>query len=829
MTPCANKTRFAKPLLAALAGAGWLGWLATATPAQTVMLPVDRPLYFEADPGRVEAPAQFIARGRDALFLISPAAAQFVLRQATTSGASLERTVRMQFAGASGRAQLSGAEEMAGKINYFTGNDPARWQTGVPAFGQVRVAGLYPGVNLAYHANQRRLEYDFTVAPGADPGVIAIRFEGADNISVNPAGDLVLRLGDSEIRQPKPEIYQTVNGVRQTVRGGFTMLDARTVAFAVGDYDRGRPLVIDPILSYSTYFGGNSGEDAWAAAVDVNGFVYIAGQTFSTQFTNWPVPPGAFQTTNRGGAQAGDAFVAKFDSLGTNLIYLTYLGGSGDDAAYGLGVDAAGNAFVAGATVSANFPIQNALYTNINSFNNKYVGYSADAFIAQLGPAGSNLVYSTFLGGESADAAFGLAVDAAGNAYVTGFTYSTNFPVTNAFQQSLQCPNSVYWNANAFVTKIGAGGSPLVYSTYLGGTNFDEGQSIAVDGAGCAYVTGFTVSTNFPTTNFVYQFIGTNLYNGHWLNDVTNNAPPYIPYDAFVTKFSPSGSNLVYSTFLGGANYDVGRHIAVDAAGNAYVTGGTTSTNFPNTITNLADLHSGVTNNLNNFYYYNTLVTNAFLTQIAWDGIHASFGYSTVFGGTNASIDVGQCVAVDALGNAFVMGTTSSTNFPCYPTNNTGFLRSTNSGLNDVFITVFAPNAGNLLYSGYLGGSGQDAAGGIALDPAGNAYLAGSTDSTNFPTLNARQATRTGTNDVFLAKILLSAVSPVLAIDPAPATITLTKPAWLPEYQLESNTNLLFDTWTLVPVPSPAVLSNGLQIISLPVTGGDVFFRLHRY
>lgn len=828
-------------MLAGLAGAGCLGWLAAAAPAQTVMLPAGQPLCFEANQGQVDSPARFVARGRDSLFLISPDAAQFTLYQATASGAASSRTVRMQFAGANGRAPVSGAEEMSGKINYFIGSDPARWRTGVAAFAQVLVGGLYPGVNLAWHGNQRRLEYDFTVAPGADPGVIAIRFEGADKLSVNSAGDLVLQLGDREILQPKPEIYQTANGVRKSIGGGFKLLGADTVAFAVGDYDRGQSLVIDPILSYSTFFGGNSGEVAWGVAVDTNGFVYVAGQTFSTAFTNWLVPPGAYQRTNSGGIQAGDAFVAKFDNLGTNLIYLTYLGGRADDAAYGLAVDAAGDAYIAGATDSADFPTKNAIYTNIASFSNPVVGYSADAFVAELNPGGSNLVYSTYLGGESADAAYGIALDSSGNAYVTGFTYSTNFPATNAFQKTLRCPNSVYWNANAFVTKIGTGGSPLIYSTYLGGTNFDEGFGIAVDSANCAYVTGFTASTNFPATNFIYQSAVTNylsgtnlisatniLYNGSWLNDSTNNALPYIPYDAFVTKFSPSGSNLVYSTFLGGANYDVGRHIAVDAAGNAYVTGGTTSTNFPNTVTNLY-LHSGVTNNLNNFYYYNTLVTNAFLSQIAWNGTNASFGYSTVFGGTNLSIDIGQSVAVDAMGNAFVVGVTSSTNFPAYPTNGSGFLRATNSGENDVFLTVFAPNGTNLLFSAYLGGSGEDAGYGIALDPAGNAYLAGSTDSTNFPTVNAHQAVRTGTNDVFLAKILPAAVSPALAIDPSPTTVTLTKSAYLPEYRLESNTNLLFDTWTPVPVPPPAVISNGLQIITLPATNGDSFFRLHRF
>jgi hypothetical protein len=233
-----------------------------------------------------------------------------------------------------------------------------------------------------------------------------------------------------------------------------------------------------------------------------------------------------------------------------------------------------------------------------------------------------------------------------------------------------------------------------------------------------------------------------------------------------------------------------------------------------------------VTNNAAGYIF----VTNAFLTQIMWNGTNANIGYSAVFGGTNFNIDVGQCVAVDAMGDAFVVGTTSSTNFPCYPTNNTGFLRVTNSGGNDVFVIAFSPNATNLLYSAYLGGSGQDAGYGIALDPAGDAYIAGSTDSTNFPALNARQTSRNGTNDMFLAKILLLEVSPALGIVPGKTNVTLTLPAYLPEYHLESNTNLLFtNSWTLVPVPPPPVFTNGLQVITLPMTNGDLFFRLQRF
>jgi hypothetical protein len=544
------------------------------------------------------------------------------------------------------------------------------------------------------------------------------------------------------------------------------------------------------------------------------------------QFTNWPVPPGAFQTNYQGSTRTGDGFVAKFDNSGSNLVYLTYLGGNADNVPLGLAVDGSGDAYVAGYTDSPNFPTTSgAIQTNISgTVVPGYGYYLADAFVTELGPAGTNLVFSTYLGGLGVDGATGIAVDSSGNAYITGFTSSTNFPVTNAIQKHLQCPNSIYWNANAFVAKINAGGSRLVYSTYLGGTNFDEGQGIAVDAAGCAYVTGYTASTNFPVTHAIYQTINSNLLNGYLLNGLTNQNQTFA-YDAFVAKLSQVGTNLVYSTFLGGSGNDIANHVAVDAAGNAYVTGQTISPNFPNTVTNIPCLQNGVTNNLSGY----SVVTNVFLTQITWNHTNASIGYSAVFGGTNFSVDIGQGVAVDAMGDAFVVGTTSSTNFPCYPTNNTGFLRATNSGGNDVFVTAFSPNATNLLYSAYLGGSGQDSGYGIALDPAGDAYIAGSTDSTNFPTLNARQTARNGTNDVFLAKILLLEVAPALTIAPGTTNVTLTKPAYLPEFKLESNTNLSFNTWTVVPLPPPPVFSNGLQIITLPMTNADLFFRLQEF
>jgi hypothetical protein len=820
MMPWTKNNRFAKSILAGLIGAAWLGALATAVAAQMAVVPSGQPLYFEANKGQADSAAQFVARGRDSQFLISPDAAQFVLCKTTAPGAFSARAIRMQFVGADSRAQISGADELPGKINYLIGNEPAGWQTGVPTFARVRVADIYSGVNLIYHGNQRQLEYDFTVAPGADPGTIAIRFDGADNISISPAGELTLKLGGSEIRQPKPVIYQTVNGARREISGGYNILDARTVAFAVGDYDRSLPLVIDPILSYSTYFGGSGNDTAWAVAVDTNGYVYMAGQTLSPQFAaNTPLSTsGAFQTNYQGGLQAGDAFVAKFSNNGSNLVYFTYLGGSADDAAYGLAVDAAGDAYVAGATVSPNFPTKNAIYTNISGTAIPHAGYLEDAFVAELAPGGSNLVYSTYLGGGNVDVAYGIAVDLSGNAYVTGFTYSTNFPVTNAIQNHSACrPDTLYVNnnANAFLTKIGAGGSPLIYSTYFGGTNFDQGRSIAVDSAGNAYIAGFTDSTNFPTTANAIQTV---------LGSSTNSI---IVNNAFVAKFGPSGTNLIYSTFLGGTIGDQAFGIAVDAAGDAYVTGGTASPNFPNTATNVPGLFNELTNNLGGLL----LTTNAFLAKLNPNGTNLI--YSAVFGGFAG--DAGYGVALDPAGDAFVCGASSSTNFPV-TTNNipdiTGYLRATNSGGSDVFVIAFTNDLSGLIYSAYLGGANNDFGYGIAVDSADNAYVVGQTLSSNFSATNALHAALDGTSDAFLAKIFNDPPSLFMSGNSSRVFVGVNaNPKFEPElprlFALECSTNLFSTNW--VRVLQPLAPTNNYFGVTLNRTNKAMFYRLREF
>jgi len=788
--------------------------------------PGNVPLYFEANHGQMDIPARFFARGMRSELLVSPDTAELRL-----FGQASSHVLQMRFVSADPNARVSGINELPGKINYLIGKDPSRWETSIPTFARVGVAGVYPGIDLAYYGNQSRLEYDLNVAPQADLRSIAIRFSGADKLSVSASGDLVLDLGGAEIRQPKPLIYQIVEGRHVKVSGGYKLLDDHTVAFSVGDYDHSLPLVIDPILSYSTYFGGNGTDEAWTVAMDTNGFVYIAGQTTSTQFSPGKPfsTPGAFQISYKGGSSTGDGFIAKFDFSGTNLIYLTYLGGSGDDLVSSIAVDHSGNAYVTGWTISSDFPVTtNALYSHISGESSS-AGYFADAFVSELNPGGSNLLFSTYLGGSALDAANSIALDSSNNIYVIGETYSTNFPTTtNAYQKHSGVSNwvyQVYYNANAFVTEIGAGGTNLLYSSYFGGNNLDYGEAISIDNSNNIYITGFTASTNFPVSHAIMQTIGTNVYNGTLLNGATNQVLGF-GFDAFVAKFTPGFNSLIYSTYLGGVNNDMAYDVAPDAAGDAYVTGWTVSTNFPITVTNLPADQNGLTNIL----VYGVVITNAFVSQVTWNGANAAIGSSVAFGGTNAfSIDIANGLALDPSGNVYVTGSTTSTNFPAV--NTFGYLAATNAGQSDAFIIVFNSNLSGVIYSATLGGAANDSANAIAVDPEGNAYITGQTYSTAFPTNDARQVTLNGTANAFLTKIISNVNPPPVSISVQNDQGQVSWPSGLPYepelahlFELQSNTNLLSTNW--VVVPGSPILSNNEYSVVFDPTNDAGFFRL---
>jgi len=620
----------------------------------------------------------------------------------------------MKLLGANKMVRLYAQDKLPGTMSYFIGNDPAKWRTGIPLYRQVIYKDLYAGIDLKVYGTNNQMEYDFIVAPGVDPGVIRMVFEGIDSVYLDSNENLVIKAPPGDVIHLKPLMYQEVGANRCPVEGSFRVAD-NTASFTIQDYDTRLPLIIDPLtLSYSTYLGGSSpvygnflpahdlGRDI---AVDSAGNAYVTGETASTDF---PLA-NPYQGTSGGG---WDAFITKLSADGTTLVYSTYLGGSADDGCYSIAVDSAGNAYVTGYTESTDFPTENP-FQGTNRGGDQY----RDAFITKLSADGTTLVYSTYLGGSDDEEGFGIAVDSAGNAYVTGETASTDFPLANAYQGTY----GGGWE-DAFVTKLSADGSTLVYSTYLGGSDFEYNPSIAVDSAGNAYVAGSTESTDFPTEN---PFQGT--YRGGVFSG-----------DAFITKLSPDGTTLVYSTYLGGSNDEEGFGIAIDSAGNAYVTGRTWSTDFPT-----ENAYQGV----------NGGYIDVFITKLSSDG--TTLVYSTYLGGSKQ--EVGNGIAVDSAGNAYVTGSTESTDFPTEDPYQHAFGGAIWARV-DAFVIRLKPSGNMLSYSSYLGGNDGDTGSGIAVDSAGNAYVVGMTISRDFPTKNPYQETLAGNSwDAFVAKLIHNA------------------------------------------------------------------------
>jgi hypothetical protein len=682
------------------------------------------PLSFEANQGQVEDRVKYLSRGDGFNLFLTPTETVLVLR--TGSGGTglhpdsgIRNTklavLRMKLVGANPRPKVKGIEEQPGRSNYFIGNDPAKWRTNVAHFARVQYSHVYPGVDLVYYGNQRQLEYDFVVAPGTDPGAIRLAFDGARDASLDRGGDLVLRLPEGgEVRQRKPVIYQEVGGQREEVAGHYVLKGEREVGFEIGEYDASRPLVIDPVLSYSSYLGGSRVEEGWGIAVDSFGNAYVTGRTQSTDFpTVNSRPPGN---------DSNDVFVTKINPSGSAMVYSTYLGGRQTDQGFGVAVDSTGHAYVTGFTHSPDFPVESPP----SGFGS---GRGQDAFVTKLSPEGSSLVYSTYLGGSAAETGYSIALDSAGGAYVTGHTNSPDFPVGNAAQPAFG--GDGFWG-DAFVAKLNAAGTAFAYSTYLGGGGYDEGRSIAVDSAGSAYVTGFTHSANFPTANAFQPNISSICPDGSRTAECL---------EAFVTKLSPAGTAFVYSTYLGGGIRDEGHGIALDSAGNAYVAGTTSSKNFPVT----ADAFQPALSEANNGPFIPD--SDAFVTKFNASG--TALLYSTYLGGSRSSEQVGG-IAINADGSAYVAGSTGSATFPVVDS-----LQPRPADGGAAFVTKLNPTGTGLAYSTYLGGDNYEAPNAIALDSAGNAYLTGWTLG-GFPVLNAFQPTiggGTSQPDAFVAKI----------------------------------------------------------------------------
>ena len=693
--------------------------------------------------------------------------------------------LRLKLAGANPHTKATGLNELPGKSNYFIGNNPQEWLTNIPNYAEVQYQDIYPGVNLVYYGNPHsggRLEYDFVVAPGADLGSIKLSIEGADHLSLDARGNLLITVPGGRVRLNKPVVYQqnteTTFPAKKTAPArhflrGWYQLDANgQVSFKVEAYDASKPLVIDPVLSYSTYLGGAGIDVGTRVAVDSSGDAYITGLTSSTDFPN---TPGTVDQTI--GAQAcgsklsgktfpcPDAFVTELSPDGKTILYSTFLGGSMADGATGITVDSSGNVFLTGFTNSSDFP------TTSGAFQTVRRGQS-DIFVSKLNSTGSALLYSTLIGGAKDDIPMGIAGDSSGNAYIGGITFSTDFPATNgSFQSAIKngaCVKSVaygytYTCPDAFVAKLNNTGTSLAFATYLGGSNADGATSIAVDSTGAAYVTGVTESTDFPTTSGSYE--GTS--SGGTCGPSSASHPCT---QSFVTKLNPTGTGLSYSTYFGGNGDTMGTGVAVDATNNSYIAGLTNATNFPTTGQSFA---MGTCGNTTNSFD----CPDAFVAKFNSGG--TALSYMTYLGGT--SYDLATDIRLDGAGDAYVVGATDSLDFPATTSAvqqdfGGGSCSATIDGLP---YTFDCPNAflavlnttGSSLFSTFLGGAGGSIALGVAVDSSGNALLAGTTISADFPVANAEQGNLAGDTDAFVAKISGLSTS-AAAVSLSPTTLS---------------------------------------------------------
>jgi hypothetical protein len=777
--------------------AGGLGRSASAAPAVTRY--DTRPLVFEANRGQAAASVRFAAHGRGYSLLLTDSEAVLALRKgadcpsqgnrpgakglACAAAGEKAAIVRMRLAGADGAGTVptpSGEDELPGKVNYFIGNDPAKWRSGVPTYAKVRYGGIYPGVDLVFYGNQRQLEYDFVIAPGADAGRIALDLTGAESLRIDAgSGDLVIHAGDGELRLLRPATYQMVHGRRVRIQSSFRQIAADKVGFSVGAHNRGLPLVIDPMLTYATYLGGSGNDTGNAIAVDSSGSAYVTGSTNSSDF---PVLD-PLQSAN-GNATKGTAFVTKFTPDGSGLVYSSYLGGTGGDSGQGIAVDADGNAYITGTTSSSDFPTMNPLQTT----NKGASSGQSTVFVAKINPAGSALVFSTYLGGSGGDSAAGIAVDPEQNIYVAGNTTSSDFPLQNPLQATNNCSGGC--GGNAFVSELSSSGSALVYSTYLGGSGDNNGNSqywvlgsgdfargIDVDPEGEAVVAGTTYSVDFPvSSNALQPANGATFFDGN-VTQVGSNG--------FVTKYQPGGSGYVFSTYQGGGfvQFPCGGNswvagdsvsaVAMDAAGSVYVTGATYGGS------GTAQVLDATVGN-----------TSPFVTGYKTDG--SAYLFSTSLGGDGdgsecslSAIAMGQCIdggenlgpacnvvvggggsgsriAVDVDGSIYVAGTAGASDFPV--------VNPLGSAVGGPFFLSKLHSGGPLVYSTLFGPSIS----GLAVDSRRNAYIVGTTTGLG-TTPGAFQTAPAGGNDAYAAKITIKGTPQGIAINPPELTFGVPK------------------------------------------------------
>lgn len=733
-----------------LVAAAFSGSLVPASPAS-----IHFPLRFEVNQGQRAGSARYIATSSRFTLALLPDGNVLSWHLAGQRSAEL----RTSLLGANPHAKLEGTDRLAASTNYFIGMDQRRWRTAVPNFSAARYSGIYPGIDLLFHPDADQLEYDFVIAPGADPASIRMQLTGASSVEVDRTGDLVIGTASGPIRWKKPEIYQASRRGRHAIRGGF-VAKGRTVHFQVASYDRNLPLIIDPVLSYATFLGGGGNDWTRGMAVDGSGNIFVVGTTSSADL---PVTQSAVQAAYHGGTTSfltGDAFVAKFSPAGT-LLFLTYVGGSRDDLGLAIAVDSSGNPYITGATDSPDFPVSTgAAQSAFAGAGGNLLLSQGDAFVTKISSDGRQILYSTYLGGSQDDSGMGIAVDGSGDAFVTGTTLSQDFPVTSAAYQSSNHGSGgqpilpsyggqAFLAGDVFVAKLNPTGTRVLAATYLGGSQDDLVSSIALDGSANVYVGGYTLSNDFPVTPGAFQTSQ---------RGFDSRNPFFHLGDAYVSKFNSGLTTLVYSTLIGGSGDDSIASIAVDAGGDVYATGSTSSSNFPVTANAFQRTYRGpsAAGGSND-----QLFGDAFVVKLNPAG--TALVYGSYLGGEDNDFAYG--IAVDNAGNAYVAGTTDSRAFPVTP----DAVQSKFAGdgvqgfrelYGDAFLAVVNPSGASLVYATYLGGSLDDIGFGIAIDTQGNVYVGGNTVSSDFPvTAGALQSRYKGNGpigrwkgDAFLAK-----------------------------------------------------------------------------
>jgi hypothetical protein len=737
------------------------------------------PLAFEPNRGQTDSRVKFLSHaGHHTLWLTNDEAVLAVGRRSGANlsnqkgkegslqaNASASAVLRMKFVGANANPRVAGEARQQGTVNYFVGT-PEQWRTKIPVYPRVRYSSLYPGIDLVFYGTNRDLEYDLVVSPGADPGQIKLGISGAENMRVDGNGNLVLKTAAGDVIQQKPRIYQRKGTNLVAVAGDYVINSKDEVGFRLGSYDRKAAMVIDPVLRYASYLTGGGDEDdgATGIAVDSSNRAVVAGWTASTEF------PAGTGVQHSGLA----AFVIKLDFTGTKMIFTAFVEGSVFFDNVPVALDAADNIYIAGSTFGNTFG-DDTFKPTPGAFQGAFGG-KTDAWVAKLNSSGTSLVYATFLGGSGDERIGGIAVDSSGNAYVTGTTTSKNFPVTaGVFQHDCKLKSDDTC-ASAFVTKLNALGTRVLYSSYLGGHGTQSGEGIALNPSGNAFVVGGSDAKDFPTTAGSAQPV------------------PAGAEDAFVVQFSSSGSHLNFSTFLGGAGADVGNAIAIDSAGNAFITGRTESTNLP----------------VKNAFQPGCSGGCSFISKLNTSG---RLVYSTFLGRNGGS---GTGIAVTPAGEAYVTGEPGTT----FPITQNAFQRVQGPQLFDnppggsIFITKFS-STGQLIYSSYFGGGLEHSR--VALDRSTNAYLTGLVSFGGLipATPGAFQEQRGAEEDAFVAKVVA-----LCGLSTVNRTVTICSPA--SGSTVASPVRIIAGTTDVTPVKLTQIYLDGKKIFEQPLSAINV-------